>query len=79
MTPPALINLPNYQSLLTEMVHDRGVTLAGSRFTPFARMPALRGHSVGITDDVVCLWRKDNESPLLPQQAEHMQTALTPS
>lgn len=67
LRPPELVNLPNYQSLLTEMVHSRGVTLAGSRFTPFARMDSLVGHPTGITDDVVCLWRKDNENPLLPE------------
>lgn len=71
--PPELISVPNYQSLLTEMVHTRGVTLAGSRFTPFARMPDLIGHPLDITDDVVCLWRKDNENPLLPELAAHLQ------
>lgn len=71
--PPELVNLPNYQSLLTEMVHSRGVTLAGARFTPFARMPGLTGHPVDITDDVVCLWRKDNENPLLPELAAFLQ------
>lgn len=71
--PPELVNLPNYQSLLTEMVHTRGVTLAGNRFTPFARMPSLTGHPVGIEDDVVCLWRKDNENPLLPEMAAFLQ------
>ena len=73
LRPPELINLPNYQSLLTEMVHTRGVTLAGSRFTPFCRIHTLTGHPVGITDDVVCLWRKENENPLLPELAEHLQ------
>ena len=72
--PPELINLPNYQTLLTEMVHTRGVTLAGNRFTPFAQMPHLIGHPVDITDDVVCLWRKDNENPLLPELSRHLQT-----
>lgn len=67
LSPPELVNLPNYQTLLSEMVHSRGVTLAGSRFTPFCRIPELSGHSVGITDDVVCLWRRDNENPLLPE------------
>ncbi len=66
LRPPELVNLPNYQSLLTEMIHTRGVTLGGSRFTPFCRMPGLIGHPTGITDDIVCLWRKDNENPLLP-------------
>ena len=70
--PPEMVNLPNYQTLLTEMVHTRGVTLAGSRFTPFARMDRFTGHPVGITDDVVCLWRKDNENPLLPEMAEYL-------
>lgn len=74
LRPPELINLPNYQTLLTEMVHTRGVTLAGNRFTPFARMPGLTGHPVGITDDVVCLWRRDNENPLLPELAEHLKS-----
>ena len=67
LEPPVIINLPNYQSLLSEMVHSRGVTLAGGRFTPFARMPELIGHRTGITDDVVCLWRDTNENPLLPE------------
>lgn len=66
LRPPELVNLPNYQSLLTEMIHTRGVTLGGNRFTPFCRMPGLTGHPTGITDDIVCLWRKDNENPLLP-------------
>ena len=69
LRPPELVNLPNYQSLLSEMVHGRGVTLAGSRFTPFCRIPSLKGHETGITDDIVCLWRKDNENPLLPELA----------
>lgn len=69
LRPPELINLPNYQTLLTEMVHTRGVTLAGGRFTPFCRMPGLSAHPVDITDDVVCLWRCDNENPLLPELA----------
>ena len=72
LDPPELVNLPNYQSLLTEMVHSRGVTLAGSRFTPFARMPGLIAHSPGIPDNVVCLWRKDNENPLLPVFSEYL-------
>lgn len=72
LRPPELINLPNYQTLLAEMEYTRGVTLAGNRFTPFARMESLAGHSVGITDDVVCLWRKDNENPLLPELAAHL-------
>lgn len=67
--PPELVNLPNYQSLLTEMVYTRGVTLAGARFTPFVQMTHLFAHPTGITDDVVCLWRKDNENPLLPELA----------
>ena len=71
--PPELINLPNYQTLLSEMVHTRGVTLAGARFTPFCRIPSLSGHDVGITDEVVCLWKKDNENPILPEFAEHLQ------
>ena len=73
LTPPALVNLPNYQSLLTEMAFGRGVTLAGNRFTPFVRMQGLSGHSVGIVDDVVCLWRRDNENPLLPELAGFLQ------
>ena len=72
LRPPELVTLPNYPSLLAEMDHTRGVTLAGSRFTPFARMPGLVGHPVGITDDVVCLWRKDNENPLLPELADYL-------
>ena len=72
LRPPELVTLPNYPSLLAEMANTRGVTLAGSRFTPFARMPHLVGHPVGITDDVVCLWRRDNENPLLPVLAEHL-------
>ncbi len=72
--PSELVNLPNYQSLLSEMVHSRGVTLAGSRFTPFCRIPTLAGHETGITDDIVCLWRRDNENPLLPELAESLQT-----
>ena len=39
----------------------------------YARMPGLTGHPVGITDDVVCLWRKDNENPLLPELAAFLQ------
>lgn len=74
LRPSELVNLPNYQSLLTEMVHSRGVTLAGSRFTPFCHIPSLTGHETGITDDVVCLWRKDNENPLLPELAAYLQT-----
>ena len=73
LSPPELIQLPNYQSLLTEMRFGRGVTLAGARFTPFAAMPELKGHPTGITDDVVCLWRRDNENPLLPELTEHLQ------
>ena len=69
LAPAELVTLPNYQSLLAEMLHTRGVTLAGSRFTPFARLPGLRGHSLGIRDDIFCLWRKTNENPLLPQLA----------
>lgn len=69
LLPPELVQLPNYQSLLSEMEYTRGVTLAGDRFTPFSRMPGLSGHDVGITDDVVCLWRRDNENPLLPEMA----------
>ena len=67
LRPPELVSLPNYQSLLTEMSHARGVTLAGCRFTPFAEMPNLIGHPTDITDDVVCLYRRDNENPLLPE------------
>ena len=70
--PEELVNLPNYQSLLAEMTHDRGVTLAGGRFTPFARMPWLNGHATGIKDDVVCLWRDTNENPLLPELADFL-------
>ncbi len=73
LRPPELVSLPNYQTLLTEMVHTRGVTLAGGRFTPFCRIPSLSPHPLGITDDVVCLWRKDNENPLLPEMAEYLQ------
>lgn len=72
LSPPELVNLPNYQTLLSEMVHSRGVTLAGTRFTPFCRIPELRAHPVGIVDDVVCLWRRDNENPLLPELAEFL-------
>ena len=75
LTPPELILLPNYSSLVAEMSHSRGVTLAGSRFTPFARMGSLRGRPVGITDDVMCLWRRDNENPLLPSLAEYLRRA----
>ncbi len=70
--PTEIVNLPNYQSLLTEMLHARGVTLAGSRFTPFCRMQNLTGHVTGIWDDVVCLWRRENENPLLPELTEHL-------
>lgn len=70
--PPEIVNLPNYQTLLSEMAQNRGVTLAGCRFSSFARMPGLVGYDVGIRDDVVCLWRKDNENPLLPELAEHL-------
>ncbi len=70
--PPELVSMPNYQSLLTEMVHTRSVTLAGGRFTPFTQMRSLTGHPVGITDDVVCLWRRDNENPLLPELTDHL-------
>ena len=70
--PPELQNLPNYQSLLSEMSLSRGVTLAGGRFTPFARMPALTGHPTDITDDVVCLWLQTNENPLLPELAAYL-------
>ena len=73
LSPPELVNLPNYQSLLSEMVHGRGVTLAGSRFTPFCSIPSLKGHETGITDDIVCLWRKDNENPLLPELSVFLQ------
>lgn len=79
LSPPVLVNLPNYQTLLSEMVHSRGVTLAGNRFTPFCRIPELCGHPVGITDDVVCLWRKDNENPLLPEFAGFLQTFFSES
>ncbi len=72
LSPPELVNLPNYQTLLSEMVHSRGVTLAGTRFTPFCRIPELSAHPVGIVDDVVCLWRRDNENPLLPELAEFL-------
>ena len=72
--PPELVHLPNYESLLAEMTHIRGVTLAGGRFTPFVHMPELSSHATGITDDVVCLWRKDNENPLLPELAAYLQT-----
>ena len=65
-------NLPNYPSLLAEMVHTRSVTLAGGRFTPFVEMPSLIGHPTGITDDVVCLWRQTNENPLLPELAAYL-------
>lgn len=74
LSPPELVNLPNYQTLLTEMVHTRGVTLAGGRFTPFARMSGLTGHRTEITDDVICLWRRTNENPLLPEMAAFLQT-----
>lgn len=74
LDPPELVNLPNYQSLLAEMTYGRGVTLAGSRFTPFARIPTLTPHDVGITDDVVCLWRKENENPLLPEFADFLRS-----
>ena len=73
LEPAEYVNLPNYQSLLTEMTHTRGVTLAGRRFTPFARLPGLTGHQTGITDDVVCLWRRTNENPLLPEIASFLQ------
>jgi DNA-binding transcriptional LysR family regulator len=76
LTPPELVLLPNYPSLLTEMNYSRGVTLAGSRFTPFARMESLRGHPLGITDDVMCLWRRDNENPLLQPLADHLRQAF---
>lgn len=72
LKPPELITLPNYQSLLMEMIHTRGVTLAGNRFSPYTRIPTLRGYSLGITDDVVCLWLRTNENPLLPELAEHL-------
>ncbi len=74
LSPPELINLPNYQTLLTEMVHTRGVTLAGGRFTPFVRMEGLVGHATDITDDVICLWKRTNENPLLPELATFLQT-----
>ena len=72
LDPPELVNLPNYQSLLTEMVHSRGVTLAGGRFTPFAAMQGLTGHGTGITDDVVCLYKRANENPLLPELTDFL-------
>lgn len=74
LKPPELVILPNYQTLLAEMTHIRGVTLAGARFTPFCRIPSLSGHPTGITDDVVCLWRRDNENPLLPELAQFLQS-----
>lgn len=73
LRPPELMILPNYPSLIAEMTHTRGVTLAGGRFAPFARMPGLTAHPVGIPDDVVCLWRRDNENPLLPVLTAHLQ------
>ena len=73
LRPAELVTLPNYPSLLAEMAYTRGVTLAGGRFTPFCRMPGLVGRPVGLTDDVVCLWRKDNENPLLPELAAFLQ------
>ncbi len=76
LRPGELVNLPNYQSLLTEMAHSRGVTLAGNRFTPFCRMANLTGHPTGVWDDVVCLWRRENENPLLPELAEFLTDRL---
>lgn len=72
LKPPELITLPNYQSLLMEMLHTRGVTLAGCRFSPYTRIPTLRSYPLGITDDVVCLWLRTNENPLLPELAGHL-------
>lgn len=72
LNPPRLITLPNYQSLLMEMIHTRGVTLAGCRFSPYIGINTLRGHALGIIDDVVCLWLRTNENPLLPELAEHL-------
>lgn len=72
LNPPELVTLPNYQSLLAEMSHTRGVTLAGCRFSPYLSMEHLRGHNLGIVDEVVCLWHQTNENPLLPELAEHL-------
>ncbi len=72
LSPEKIVTLPNYQSLTAEMIFTRGVTLAGCRFSPYVNIPVLRGHPLGIVDDVVCLWSQTNENPLLPELAEHL-------
>ena len=72
LKPPELVVLPNYQSLISEMVLSRGVTMAGDRFSPYIGIDTLLGHPLGIMDDVVCLWMQTNENPLLPELAGHL-------
>lgn len=72
LEPSELITLPNYQSLLAEMINTRSVTLGGCRFSPYLSMDFLCGHPLGIIDDVVCLWLQTNENPLLPELAKHL-------
>ena len=72
LKPPELVVLPNYQSLISEMVLSRGVTMAGDRFSPYIGIDTLLGHPLGIMDDVVCLGMQTNDNPLLPELAEHL-------
>lgn len=72
LTPSSIISMPNYQSLIAEMIFNRCTTLAGCRFSPYVDIDVLRGHPLGIVDDVVCLWPQANENPLLPELAEHL-------
>ena len=77
--PPIQYNMPNYQSLVTEMRFSRGMTLAGGRFTVFSRLNELTGHSMGIRDDVVCLWLQTNENPLLSEMADCLKRSFSES
>lgn len=72
LDPPALVTMPNYPSLLAEMRMGGYVTLSGSRFGPFTRDGRLYGHSIGLTDEVVFVWLRTNENPLLPELAEYL-------